>query len=108
MNTTHNHITYKVVAITMMIILAWFTVCMPIVFKAKKLILIEQNDDSNPLTNSTEEKNPSGINLGNEEYLHENHSYTMEGMDSKGEHFLAHEAEYISFHSDMLVPPPNC
>ncbi|RYY55464.1 MAG: hypothetical protein EOO09_10295 [Chitinophagaceae bacterium] len=108
----------------MMLALLWLTISAPFVFAGRQKIAAEkkisqlakqqQEEDTseskqsscNPFGNNTEEKAPSTVNL-TEEYLH--HS---DDLFHAVELFLSHHPapsadEYISFHGEMLCPPPN-
>ena len=67
-----------------------------------------QGGDQQPWNDMTEEKAAEGSNSLNEEYLHEHHAGPEAGsMDRNG--FLSDrdEAPCISYHGELLVPPPN-
>lgn len=103
-------------AIFMILLLVWFTVSLPFVaaFQQQATSLQttwpggqQESDDYNPFGNTTEEKESSGVSSVSEEYLHHNHD-----LFHNTELFLNHNpshsvSEYISFHGEMLCPPPN-
>lgn len=108
-------------SIFMMVALLWLTISVPFVYagqqkiaaekKICKMAQQEKDDDGNacnPYGNNTEEKAPSnGVNTLSEEYLH--HS---EDLFHAVELFLSHHHvhsvdEYVSYHGEMLCPPPN-
>ena len=109
-------------SVFMMLALLWLTISLPFVYAGQQKIAAEkkvckqmqladeENGDQscNPFGNNTEEKAPStGINSFSEEYLH--HS---EDLFHAVELFLSHHHvhsvdEYVSFHGEMLCPPPN-
>ena len=105
-------------SIFLMLTLAFLTVSLPFVYKAKQIAEMEasaasinigeaEEECDNPFANTTEEKPTSNISSASEEYLHDNH---------KSEHYFSiisqfHKSEsatdYIAFHGELLVPPPN-
>lgn len=109
-------------SIFMMVALLWLTVSVPFVYAGQQKLAAEkkicklakqqqQGDDQrsscNPFGNNTEEKAPSGVSTWSEEYIHH-------GVDlfHAVELFLSHHCvhsvdEYVSFHGEMLCPPPN-
>ena len=104
--------------IFMMMALLWLTVRTPFVYDGQKQIAKQQieksgsplseNDEesSNPFGNSTEEKTPSSSTFS-EEYLHDHH-VTDHFFISRSQYHKCDDAEaYISYHGELLVPPPN-
>jgi len=108
-------------SMVMIMLLLWLTVSLPFVYAAQQRIasaerhaapVAQPDEDSedqscNPFGNNTEEKAPSSVNTVNEEYLH--HS---DELFHAAELFLSHHHvhsvdEYISYHGEMLCPPPN-
>ena len=107
-------------AVVMILALLWLTVSTPFVYAAQQELAkhnkavtsnplsgAEEENNSNSLGNTTEEKIPADGNAATEEYLHNQY---------KDDYFCAemlrsHECEnmriYIAFHSEILVPPPN-
>jgi hypothetical protein len=107
-------------ALLMVVALAWLTVSAPFVYASqqqaqKSHSAIENNNPvggheeeaPNPLNNTPEEKKPGSNNSFAEEFLHDLQSddYLLNA------HRLYHRAEsgddYIAFHGELLVPPPN-
>jgi hypothetical protein len=104
--------------ILMILALLWLTVSLPIVNDAREQLAkqslttiplddspIESCEDTNPLSNSVEEKSGSSSIL--EEYLHHAH----EGL-TPGSPYLSHIDPnsydvYIAFHGELLSPPPE-
>lgn len=98
----------------MLTALAWLTVCLPVVNKAQKQYQqvakqagdSKANDNTNPLSNTNEEKCESGASLLSE-YLHE--APVME------RHFVIlsttfsfHPSDlYLAYHPDLIIPPPK-
>lgn len=104
-----------VVASTLMLVLlTWLTVCLPFVNESQKLAKAQteqssketKEDGSNPLSNTNEEKSESGTSFLSE-YLHEvpvlaHHFITLTSF------FKGHPSdEYIAFHPEMIIPPPE-
>ncbi len=104
----------------MILALVWLTVSLPFVFSAQQQMHKIQNtansspslpqgteeDNSNPLNNTTEEKAPTVTSVS-EEYLHNTHHendyyrvimrfYKSEDADT-----------YLAYHGELHVPPPN-
>jgi hypothetical protein len=104
--------------IFMMMSLLWLTVSAPFVYAGQKEIAKQQikktstplseneQENSNPFGNSTEEKTFSS-NSFSEEYLHD-HDVT-DHFYSSGSLYNKHDdaEDYIAFHGELLVPPPN-
>jgi hypothetical protein len=105
---------YKVSSIVMLLALAWLTVSLPFVYadqQAQKEMVQKQYDtpsaeeDSNPLTNTTEEKTGNVNTLS--EYLHDTHitEHPYFVIETRYRH---HAADlYIAFHPETICPPPN-
>lgn len=105
-------------SIFMIIALLWLTVSTPFVYESQQELaathkavnggdnLPVDEEESNPLGNSTEEKTPGGVSLS-EEYLHDHHSSDYYFHFASRFHKLADAKIYVAFHGEMLVPPPN-
>lgn len=103
-----------VASILMLAMLIWLTVCLPIVNKSMHVAKAQteqgcvdcDTDNSNPLTNTNEEKSENGTSLM-QEYLHEithldRHFITLASA------FKGHPSDiYIAFHPDLVIPPPE-
>ena len=99
----------------MLFMLAWLTVCLPYVNESRESANLSiqltgeeapDADDSNPLTNTNEEKSESGASLFSE-YLHPliqlNHAVT--GITS---HHKIHPSDlYLAYHPELIIPPPE-
>ena len=102
----------------MMLSLLWLTVSAPFVYAGQKEIAKQQitstgtplseneQENSNPFGNSTEEKTP-GSNSFSEEYLHDQHLTNHFFSSGLQHHKCDDAAYYIAFHGELLVPPPN-
>ncbi len=102
----------------MILALLWLTVSTPFVFAAKQKLakadkienissIPEDETETAPLGNNTEEKVPSSTSLS-EEFLHDNHhdrpSFIAEELKHTG---AGNAGTYEAFHGELLVPPPN-
>lgn len=111
-NRSYNHFHFAS-SIFLITALLWLTISLPFVNQAQKeqaansasnTAKNSQQDNNNPLSNTTEEKIPS---TPQEEYLHhqDEHSYTW--LNSL-QHFSDHTLPlYIAFHGELLSPPPE-
>ena len=104
-------------AILMIVALLWLTVSIPFIYKSQQESRIEnlskqspvenaEEDCSNPLSDTNEEKAPS-TNSFSEEYLHDHHSDVCFSTKRGEFHKLENATAYIAFHGELLVPPPN-
>ena len=103
-----------VASILMLAMLIWLTVCLPIVNKSLHAAKAQteqgcagcKTDNSNPLSNTNEERSENGTSLM-QEYLHETahldrHFITLSSA------FNGHPSDvYIAFHPDLVIPPPE-
>jgi hypothetical protein len=108
--------TYKlkhiVAAAVMFFTLAWLTMSLPYVYSFQKELAKQEskaspvdNEESNPLSNSTEEKAPSSTI--SEEWLHHTdvHNYIF---SHKLTHHNRHSYDvYVAYHGEVQCPPPN-
>jgi hypothetical protein len=92
--------------------LLWLTVSTPFVYSAqqiqKKQIKTEQKQyaDNNPFSNTTEEKNESGVNTLSE-YLHDGH-LMEQGFCIVTKYYKCYPSDlYIEYHPELLSPPPE-
>lgn len=103
----------QIVAVTVMFFaLAWLTVSLPYVYSFQKELAKQEskaspvdNEESNPLSNSTEEKAPSST--VSEEWLHhsDEHNYIF---SYKLNHDHCHFYDvYVAYHGEVQCPPPN-
>ena len=107
----------QIVAVTVMFFaLAWLTVSLPYVYSFQKELAKQEsksatndspadNEESNPLANSTEEKAPSST--VSEEWLHhsDEHNYFF---SYKLNHDHCHSYDvYVAYHGEVQCPPPN-
>ncbi|MEJ8842046.1 hypothetical protein WG954_06575 [Lacibacter sp. H375] len=119
-----SRITYSIIqktsTIFMMAALLWLTISLPFVYAGQQEIAQQQQKDNtdspftgneeesaNPFGNSTEEKAPSN-NSFSEEYLHDHHKEDGLLAVSKQYRSCENARNYIAFHGELLVPPPNC
>ena len=104
----------KVYSVLMLLALAWLTVSLPFVYaqqQAQKEITQKQckatsaDDDSNPLTNTTEEKTSTSNTLS--EYLHTVH-ITEHPSLLVVKSYNSHASDlYLAFHPELICPPPD-
>jgi len=97
-------------AIFMVLALLWLTVSTPFVYAAGQDIKIEKqevdDDNSNPLNGTTEEKSESSVNTLSE-YLHDLH--LMEhNFTTLTTFYKCHPSDlYFEFHPELISPPPE-
>ena len=101
-------------AVVMILALLWLTVSTPFVYAADKLAKQEvqkqtgqcQEEDTNPFSNTTEEKNESGVN-NLSEYLHDVHLLERISV-TLTKYYKCHLSDtYYAFHPDLHLPPPK-
>lgn len=98
----------------MLVALAWLTVSLPYVAKAQQefKVLCKQSGDSktddntNPLSNTNEEKTESGVSLLSE-YLHEAIVVERHFITLSTSHVCHPSALYLAYHPDLIIPPPE-
>lgn len=106
----------KLSSTAMLLLLVWLTVCLPVVYAQQQAqaaqalehhLEVPEDSDSNPLSNTTEEKAGNGINTLSEEYLHHSHHSEYMGMVVKT-YYKCHATDlYFAFHPELISPPPN-
>jgi len=112
-------------AIFMMLALLWLTVSTPFVFASQQKMAgqhssqnIESSfsdnpladgseEEANPFSNTTEEKNPNSSNSFSEEFLHHHHDDSHFFLLFSQLHKSENAGTYVAFHGELLVPPPN-
>ena len=106
---------HNVAAVVMFFALAWLTVSLPYVYSFQKELAKQEskstpvdlpadNEESNPLTNSTEEKAPSSTI--SEEWLHHTDDHII--FSYKLSHDNRHSYDvYVAYHGEIQSPPPN-
>lgn len=109
---------HRVSAVAMIMALLWLTVCTPFVYLSQQHLAKHErathtkaptgNDqqEDNPLTNTSEEKAPNASTSLSEEYIHAPH-HTGAFIFAAAQYHTWHAATYTAFHGEMLVPPPN-
>ena len=105
----------KLSSIIMLLALAWLTISLPFVYaqqQEQKASVQKQvdnptaDDDSNSVSNPTEEKSENGGNTLSE-YLHESHHAELPGSFIV-KYYKCHTADlYIAYHPDLICPPPD-
>lgn len=106
-------VTHFIIAIGMILSLAWLTVSTPFVYKAQQetakqqaLAVTDEEDASNPFANTTEEKTPNSLTALSE-YLHEA-ATIQHPVQIISSCFPVHSSSlYIAFHGELLSPPPE-
>ncbi len=107
----------RISAVFMVLALVWLTLSLPIIYQSQQNqtsyqtlsseIPVNTEDDSNPLTNTNEEKNSnSNISLS-EEYLHDQHSCDHYFFIDLQTHRGENADTYIAYHGELDVPPPD-
>lgn len=106
-------------AVFMILALVWLTISLPIVNEAKQqqtsFVQMTSDpantdgneEDTNPFSNTTEEKNPNANSSLSEEYLHDHHELDALFLIAS-QNFIGENIDtYIAFHGELHVPPPN-
>lgn len=111
----------KASTIFMMMALLWLTISLPFVIAGQQEMAKQQHtentasphtgneeESANPFGNgnSTEEKAPGNSSFS-EEYLHDHHKDDGFSAASKQYGGSDDARDYIAFHGELLVPPPN-
>lgn len=65
------------------------------------------DETSNPLGNTTEEKNPNSSNSFSEEFLHDQHTHDYWISVSFQFRKCENVDTYLAYHGELLVPPPD-
>lgn len=106
----------------MMLTLLWLTVSTPFVASfqdemAKQglvasddssLVSPDEEDNSKPFGNNTEEKPASNSSISlSEEYLHDSHKAEYLFAVTSSYNKCENADTYTAFHGELLVPPPN-
>ncbi len=107
---------HKLSSVFMLLALVWLTVCLPVVYAQQQLqkqhaiaqhLEVPAECDSNPLTNTTEEKSGNSLSSLSEEYLHEHYHSENEGA-LVTKYYKCHASDlYFAFHPELISPPPN-
>lgn len=111
----HTNFTKTLSSLLMLLLLAWLTVCLPYINESRQTAKVHVQlsgeetpdaDDSNPLTNTNEEKSESGVSFLSE-YLHHlfHLDHTISGTSSA---YNTHSADlYLAYHPELIIPPPE-
>ena len=99
----------------MLVALAWLTVCLPYVNESQQRMEnriaaaggeAPDTDNTNPLTNTNEERAESGASLLSE-YLHDS-SQVEHNFIALSSSYKCHPSDlYHAYHPELLIPPPN-
>jgi hypothetical protein len=97
-------------SVFMILALIWLTVSIPFVYEAAQSAKVETQsgvcDETNPFSNTTEEKNESSVNTLSE-YLHDLH-LSESGFTVVAKYYKCHPSDlYFEFHPELLSPPPE-
>ena len=101
-------------SLVMIMALLWLTVSTPFVYAADQLAKQEiqkqtgasEEEDNNPFSSTTEEKNESGASTISE-YLHAVH-HLEHAFTILTKFYKCHPSDtYFAFHPDLLLPPPK-
>lgn len=95
----------------MVVTLLWLTISTPYVFAAQQAQKAQQTeqkqcDNTNPFSNTTEEKNESGVNTLSE-YLHDLHLLEHDFSIVKKYYKCYPSNIFIEYHPELLSPPPE-
>jgi hypothetical protein len=96
----------------MMLALLWLTVSTPFVYNAQRALEKEiqkqssQAEDTNPFSNTTEEKNESSVNTLSE-YLHDHPSLEKNFTLVTRLYKRYPSSIYCEHHPELLSPPPE-
>jgi hypothetical protein len=108
----------RISAVFMTLALIWLTISLPIIYQSQQELSSYQvlsseippastEDDSNPLTNTTEEKHSNSTNTLSEEFLHDHHYcdhfFSIDLQKYRGKN----AGTYIAYHGELDVPPPD-
>ncbi|RYY89638.1 MAG: hypothetical protein EOO15_05690 [Chitinophagaceae bacterium] len=108
---------HKVGSVLLMLALLWLSVSIPFVYRfqeqqkiAKASMAVENADhsadDTNPLTNTNEEKVESGVSMP-QEYLHE-HLHLHHPIDPVSLQYHSYaQDDFVAFHPEFITPPPD-
>ena len=110
--------TVIVTSIFLMFTLAFLTVSVPFVYKAKQIAELEastvnigfgetEEECDNPFANTTEEKPASNISSASEEYLHDTHSEEQWLAALSKEYLVMDVSIYNAFVGELISPPPD-
>jgi len=102
----------------MIMALLWLTISLPFVYQAQQKLALHghthtndfpfpgSDEESNPLTSTTEEKTPAGTSFS-EEYLHHTAEQAHPWISILKHHRDFQSAEYVAYHGELLSPPPE-
>jgi hypothetical protein len=110
---------HSISSVMMILALLWLTISLPFVYAAQQQLALQtavnsskddagssKNDNSNPFSNTTEEKAPGNSTIS-EEYLH-GHNEHIELAEPRLNHVHYHFYNvYVAFHGELISPPPE-
>lgn len=107
---TYSQVRQCFYSLLMMALLLWLTVSTPYVYKAQQEVAAAQgivdDDTSNPLSNTNEERVENGASTISE-YLHEPHHYVLPYSLVASLYKCHPDDLYSAFHPELLSPPPE-
>jgi len=96
----------------MILALLWLTICTPFVNKAYELkkeisqkFPVQNEDDANIFSNTTEEKNPNANSLS--EYLHDTQPFEKFSIALIKFYKCHSSALYLEYNPELISPPPE-
>lgn len=102
---------HKCSSILMMLALLWLALSTPFIYSAeqesKKIQQFAnwQADDTNPFSNTTEEKSETSNSVS--EYLHDSEALSHQFV-TLDKYFKCHPSDlYFEFHPELISPPPE-
>jgi hypothetical protein len=101
-------------SVFMVAALLWLTISTPFVYAADQLTKQEiqkqtgqaEDDEGNPFSNTTEEKNQNGVNSLSE-YLHDHHLIEHDFIIITKYYKCQSADAYLAFHPESFSPPPE-
>ena len=111
----HYKMIHRLSSLFMLLALAWLTICLPYVNENRLAVKSQiqltseecpENENSNPLSNTNEEKSEGGVSLLSE-YLHNpfHMEHSFFGIASL---YKCHPSDlYLAYHPDLIIPPPE-
>ncbi|GAB4092979.1 hypothetical protein [Flaviaesturariibacter terrae] len=107
---------HKIGSLLLMLALLWLSVSTPFVYRfqkeqkaARASVAMEKStadDDSNPLSNSNEEKTESGVSMP-QEYLHEPLHFDHPSAAISLQYASYQQDDFVAWHPEFITPPPD-
>lgn len=105
---------HKLSSLFMVMMLVWLTICLPYVSESQQVAETQievstgdgEDDCTNPLSNTNEEKTEAGSSLLSE-YLQESEG-SGHNFISISSFYKCHPSDlYLAYHPDLIIPPPE-